>query len=430
MKSGLTFAVFLIALFFAVPIGVAMGFGACVPGWLDPSFRGGISFVINSMVGGINSTPLLAIPLFVLSGIIMTRGGLAKRLFDVFAYFIGSLPGGFPCAVIVTCLFYGALSGSAPATAAAVGNMTIPVLMTLGYDKTYSGALCSTAGSLGVIIPPSIPMIVYGLFTGVSIGDMFIAGILPGILIGVTMMAVAVYHALKRAENKELINKNYEELKKRGIWNIFKEGFFALLTPVIILGGIYGGIVTPTEAACVSVVYSVIICLFLYKTINFKDLWDILIESVLTYAAIITLIAIAAAFSKVITFLNVTDVLGVWVIEFIHSKAAFLIIVILFMFVLGMFMDVTSMLMIFSPILLPMAKLFGMHSVHFGIIMVICVSIGFVTPPFGVNLFIMSSMIKEPVMKIGITAVPFILAFLVALFIIAFVPWFSLVLIT
>ena len=235
------FASFFTLLILAVPIAMAMGFSTILPALIDPSFSGNLEFVVRSMIKGVDTTSILAIPLFMLSGAIMATGGLSRKLFDVFAVFIGKIKGGMPCAVVVTCLFYGAISGSGPATCAAVGTMCIPFLYSLGYDKVWSAALVATAGGLGVIIPPSIPFISYGLVTDTSVGDMFTAGILPGCLIALCLMAYVQYHCRVKGEDREKIESHYSELRSRGVLTVIKDGFWALLTPVIILGGIYSG---------------------------------------------------------------------------------------------------------------------------------------------------------------------------------------------
>ena len=239
MSVAVVFLLFFICLIIAIPISIALGIVSVLPGGFDPSFTASGQFVIRSMLGGIDSFPLLAVPMFVLSGMIMAKGGISKKIFDVFAFFIGKLTAGMPCAVIVTCLFYGAISGSAPATVAAVGSMTNPILVRLGYDKSFATAIVAVAGGLGVIIPPSIPFIMFGSASGESVSDLFIAGIIPGLLIGGLLMVYAVYYCKKNGEDKEKIQKVVGELHEKGLLKVLKESFWALLSPVIILGCIY-----------------------------------------------------------------------------------------------------------------------------------------------------------------------------------------------
>ena len=246
MPVVVVFLIFIVCLVIAIPVSIALGIVAVLPGAFDPSFTASGQFVIRSMLGGIDSFPLLAVPMFVLSGILMARGGISKKLFDVFAYFLGKMTAGMPCAVIVTCLFYGAISGSAPATVAAVGSMTIPILTRLGYDKDFSTAVVAVAGGLGVIIPPSIPFIMYGMASGESVSDLFISGIIPGIMIGGLLMVYAIYYCKKHGEDKEKIAEVVDELHEKGFLSVLKESFWAILSPVIILGCIYSGIASPT----------------------------------------------------------------------------------------------------------------------------------------------------------------------------------------
>ena len=263
MSPLVVFILFFVFLLIAIPISVSLGLVAVLPGVFDPSFTASASYVIRSMFGGIDSFPLLAVPMFILSGIIMARGGISKRLFDLFSFFIGKRTAGLPCAAVITCLFYGAISGSGIATVAAVGSMTIPLLVELGYDKKFCTALVAVAGSLGVIIPPSIPFIMYGMASGASVSDIFLAGIVPGVLIGLLLMVYAVFYCKKHGEDKEKINAKIDALHEQGLWKVFKSSFFAVLSPVIILGCIYSGVASPTEAAVISVFYSLIVSIFI-----------------------------------------------------------------------------------------------------------------------------------------------------------------------
>ena len=426
--TGIAFAVFIIGLILTFPIAVAMGLGAVIPGMTNPSFPANLLYIVRTMVIGVDSTPILAIPLFIFSGIIMSRGGISRKLFDVFAYFIGKRRAGMPCAVILTCLFYGAISGSGPATTAAVGAMTVPVLVELGYDKVYAGSIVSVGGGLGLIIPPSISFIMFGLATGVSVGSLFIAGIIPGIVIALFLMINAYLHSLKYGEDTEKIAASYKALKERGFLRIFLDGFWALLTPVIILGGIYGGIVTPTEAACISVVYALIVSLFIYKTIVMKDIWKLVVDSVKAVAPLCVLLALANAFSRVLTFAQAPQALARALSTTITSPFVFLLILNVVLLVLGMFIDGAPAILILAPMLLPVATSFGINPVHLGIIIVVNLTIGLSTPPFGLNLFVASSMIDAPVMELGKKSLPYILAYTIALLVITFIPWLSLAL--
>ncbi|NLM42952.1 MAG: TRAP transporter large permease [Clostridiales bacterium] len=421
------FVVFLVALIFAIPIGVSMVLGA-----LTPLVLGGpgssIQQLIANSFSGSDSTPILAVPLFILGGVFMAEGGISRRLFNFFAYFVGNLTGGLPCAVILTCLFYGAISGSGPATTAAVGSMTIPFLIEMGYDRTWSAGMVATAGGLGVIIPPSIPFVLYSLATGVSTGALFLAGVLPGILIGTAMMVYAVVYCKRKGEDKERIREKMQELRSKGFLKLFKESFWALLSPVIVLGGIYSGIVTPTEAACISVFYALFVSLVIYKSITIKEIIPFLGNAVKTYAPLCFVLAFAIAFGRVLALAKAPILIENFILDNFSSGFSVLTAIVIIFLILGMVMDTGPAIVILSPILLPAVQSLGVDAVHFGVIMVCCLSIGLATPPFGLDLFVAGTLSDTPPMVVAKRAMPFIIAFGIALFIITYIPWFSLAL--
>ena len=426
MPVVLLFIIFVVLLVIAIPVSITLGITAVLPSIFDPSFTLGAKYLIRAMFGGLDSFPLLAVPMFVLSGIIMAKGGISRKLFDVFAYFLGNFTAGMPCAVVVTCLFYGAISGSAPATVAAVGSMTIPVLTSLGYDLTFSTAIVTVAGGLGVIIPPSIPFIMYGMASGASVSDLFLAGVIPGLMIGFLLMLYAIYHCKRYGEDKEKIHAEVKKLHDKGLLKVLKESFWAILSPVIILGCIYMGIASPTEAAVISVFYALIISLFVYKSIRIGQLWDILVEAIKTFSPILFILAASTAFSRVLTLMQVPQAVSTFILENFHSQVAILLVINLFLLIVGMVMDTTPAILILTPILLPIIEAIGMNPVQFGVIMVVNLAIGFVTPPIGVNLFVASSLTGVPVMNIAKKAMPMIGLFLIALLLITFIPALSL----
>lgn len=426
MPAVVVFLLFVICLVIAIPVSISLGIASVLPGAFDPSFTASGTFVIRSMLGGLDSFPLLAVPMFVLSGIIMAKGGISRKLFDIFAYFMGNRTAGMPCAVIVTCLFYGAISGSGPATVAAVGRMTIPILIEMGYDKTFSTAVVAVAGGLGVIIPPSIPFIMFGSASGASVSDLFIAGIIPGLLIGVLLMIYAWLYCRRHREDQEKKEKVIQELRGRGFLNVLKDSSLALLSPVIILGCIYSGIASPTEAAVISVFYALIISLFVYRSIKVGDIWDILVESIRTYTPILFILAASIAFSRVLTLMQVPQAVSDWILAHFSSPVLLLLVINIFLLIVGMVMDTTPAILILTPILLPIVTEIGMDPIHFGVMMVVNLAIGFVTPPIGVNLFVASSLSEIPIMQIAGKAMPMIGYFLVALLMITFIPGLSL----
>ena len=423
------FILFVVFLIIAIPVGITLGITAVLPHIFDPSFTVGAKYLIRAMFGGLDSFPLLAVPMFVLSGIIMAKGGISRKIFDIFAYFFGRFTAGMPCAVIVTCLFYGAISGSAPATVAAVGSMTIPILIGLGYDKTFSTSVVAVAGGLGVIIPPSIPFIMYGMASGASVSDLFLAGIIPGLVIAVLLMGYAVYYCRKNGEDRVRIQAEIGKLHEMGLGKVFRESFWAILSPVIVLGCIYSGVTSPTEAAVISVFYALIVSLFIYREIKFSDLWGILVEAIKTFTPILFILAASTAFSRVLTLMQVPQTVSSFILGNFSSKVVILLVINIFLLIVGMVMDTTPAILILTPILLPIAQGIGMDPIQFGVIMVVNLAIGFVTPPIGVNLFVASALTDVPVMEIARKALPMIGLFMIALLLFTFVPAFSLALI-
>lgn len=424
MAAVMVFAVFLIAIALSVPIAVSMILGSVAP--IELLHKGGsIVQLLNNTFSGANSTPILAVPLFILGGVIMAKGGISRKLFNFFAYFAGRFTGGLPCAVILTCLFYGAISGSGPATTAAVGAMCVPFLTDLGYDKTWSAGLIAVAGGLGVIIPPSIPFVLYSLATGVSTGDLFLGGVFPGILIGLALMVYAVIYCARNGEDKAKIKARMDELAAEGFLKLFKDSFWALLCPVIVLGGIYTGFTTPTEAATVSVFYALVVSLFIYKTMKINELIPMLCESVKTYGGLAFVLAFATAFGRVLSLTRATRTVETFILGNFYSAFAVLSVLVVFFFLLGMVMDTGPAIIILAPVLLPACIKLGVDPVHLGVVLVCCLSIGLATPPFGLDLFVAGNIAGEQPMSVAKKALPFIISFVVALFIITYVPAIS-----
>ncbi len=428
MSVASLFIIFAILIVIAVPIGMILAILGILPNLIDPWFPADPQYIIRAMINGVDSFPLLAVPMFVLSGNIMAEGKISKKLFNFFSYFVADKTAGLPIATVITCLFYGAISGSGPATTAAVGAMTIPIMVNLGYDKVFSTSLVAVAGGLGVIIPPSIPFIFYGQASGVSVAKMFMAGILPGLLIGFCLMVYSWYYCKKHGEDKEKLVSYKNELKKMGFIGLLKDSFWAILCPVIILGSIYGGIASPTEAAVISVFYALIISLFIYKSLKITDLYKILVDSVKTYTTIIFIIAAATGFARILTFMKVPTLITQGISSTVSSKIALLVLINVILLIVGMFMDTTPAILILTPILVPLVKQYGVDPIHFGIIMVVNLAIGFVTPPLGVNLFVASSISAVKIEDIIKKVLPFIVAFIIALILITLIPQISLIL--
>jgi C4-dicarboxylate transporter DctM subunit len=426
MSLALFFIILVIGFFIAVPIGVVFSGISILPNILNQSFPFTAEAALRSMVSGLDSFPILAIPLFMLSGVIMAEGKISEKIFNFFAYFIGNKTAGFPCAVIITCLFYGAISGSGPATTAAVGAMAIPFLSSMGYDLVFSCSLVAVAGGLGVIIPPSIPFIVYSSVANTSTSNLFIAGIIPGCLIAFFLCLYAWIYCKKHGEDKEKLKANFFEIRKKGFKKVFFDSFFALLTPIIILGSIYGGVASPTEAAGISIFYAIFVSLFVYKTIKPRNFLKLLREGVKTYSAILFIIATAVTFGRVLALLRVSTSVSQWILSLVSDKFGVLIFINCILILAGMVADPLVSIMILTPVFIPLINAAGINQIHFGIIMVVNLAVGFVTPPMGMNLFVTSNLTGVPAMVLAKKVLPFIAFFFAALVLINAIPGLSL----
>jgi C4-dicarboxylate transporter, DctM subunit len=377
---------------------------------------------VKEMFSSINKFPLAAIPFFILAGNIMETGGISRRLVEFAKSIVGGVQGGLPMTCVLTCMIFAAVSGSSVATTFAVGAILIPALIKHGYPTPYAAALQATSAELGVIIPPSIPMILYGVSAEVSIGEMFIAGFGPGILIGLALMLyVYVYCRIKG------YGKNDGD-GRLSFLNASWQAGWALMMPVIILGGIYGGIFTPTEASAVAVFYALVVGMLIYREIKFADLYKILKKSVISSAVIMFIIANAGLFAFLITRAGVPDAIGQYLKEVLQSPAIFLLGVNAALFVIGMFIETSAAIIVLAPILAPVAMHFGIDPVHFGLIMVVNLALGMITPPFGVNLFAACTVARISLDRIIPYLLPFVLVILGCLMLITYIPAISLTL--
>ncbi|MBN9410677.1 MAG: TRAP transporter large permease [Burkholderiales bacterium] len=375
---------------------------------------------VKEMFGSINKFPLAAIPFFILAGNLMETGGISRRLVEFAKSIVGGVQGGLPMTCVLTCMIFAAVSGSSVATTFAIGAILIPALIKHGYPTPYAAALQATSAELGVIIPPSIPMILYGVSAEVSIGELFIAGFGPGLLIsGALMLFVWAYCKWKGW------GKNDGDGRMRLLPATAQAGW-ALLMPVIILGGIYGGVFTPTEASAVAVFYALIVGLLIYREIKPKDLFTILRKSVLSSAVIMFIIANAGLFAFLITRAGVPDAIGRWLEAVLQNPTLFLLGVNAALFIIGMFIETSAAIIVLAPILAPVAMHFGIDPVHFGLIMVVNLALGMITPPFGVNLFAACTVARISLDRIVTHLVPFVLVIMACLVVITYVPALSL----
>ncbi|MDO4279866.1 MAG: TRAP transporter large permease [Lachnoclostridium edouardi] len=371
---------------------------------------------------GVDSFTLMAIPFFMISGSLMSKGGVSDRLIKLCSVFLRRLPGGLAVVTVVACAFFGAISGSAPATAAAIGGIMIPAMLAKNYAPDFSMATVASAGYLGVIIPPSITMVTYGVAAGASIGDLFMAGVFPGILLCIGMSVYAFFVGRK---NNYVMHEEKSITSREILWSIV-EAIPALLMPVIILGGIYGGIFTPTEAGCVSVVYGLLVGFFVYKELKLSDIPEIFRSSALSASMILLIIGCASAFGNIITREMIPNKVASFVIGISDNKIVFLLLVNVLLLIVGCFMETNTAIMIIAPILLPVAKSLGIDVVHFGIIMVINLAIGLLTPPLGMNLYVATGITGKKVSDVlGKYLIGYIVISIVILMVITYVPGLS-----
>lgn len=420
--TAILFAALLILLLLGVPVAFALGLAAIVTVWQGELMP--MLIVPQEMIRSINSFPLLAIPFFVLAGNLMQSGGISQRLVAFSRTLVGSMTGGLAMVAIVTSAFFAAISGSGAATTAAVGAILIPAMVAQGYSASYAAANQAASGALGIIIPPSIPLILYAISANQSVGDMFAAGFMPGFVVVGGLMLYAWLHALRHPVAHD------EPASLSEILGAGRRAILALLMPVVILGGIYGGIVTPTEAAVIAVVYSLIVGVLIYRELPLRQLPVILRDSAITSAVVLSIIATAGLYGRIILSLQVPSAVSEFVIGAIESKWLFIILVNLLLLFVGMFLEAAAAILIFTPILLPIAVNFGIHPVHFGIIMVVNLAMGMFTPPVGLNLFIASTLARTSIARLSVAILPFVVLMLLLLMVISFVPWLSLAMTT
>lgn len=443
MSAGIAVLVLFVALIVMLMIGVPVGFAIGGATMLSIFTCTDMNMVINAQYcySGISSFTVMAIPFFMLAGSIMSTGGIAKRIVDFCAALVGGLlDGALGCVSMLACMFFGALSGSGMATTSAIGGMMIPEMKLRGYNASYCSTLVCFGGIVGPIIPPSLSFVLYGSCTGVSVSKLFLAGIFPGILLG--MMFLFTNVVICRKTHTDLTEKTREKLHlevtmapagevmaRRGtrIWKTFKDGFWALLSPVIILGGIYSGVFTPTEAACISVVYSIIISLFVYKEMSLKGMYKAFLDAAILNGVTSFLLGYSTVFSTFLTFEKVPQAITTFMTSFTDSRVIVLLLINVFLLFLGCFLDTVPAIIVMAPILLPVIKAFNIDPIHFGVIMAVNLAIGLCTPPYGCNLFVGAAVGKIKMETMFPYILPLLCVAVVALAIITYWPGLSLV---
>lgn len=418
MEPGvLFFGLFFLLLFLGVPIAISVGITAIVFLW---QYHLGIMVISTNFFANIAKFPLLAIPFFILAGFLMDRVGLSRRLVHLLHLLIGPIPGGLGLVAVAGCVFFGAISGTGPADTAAIGAVMIPAMVKRGYDKGFASALVASAATTDVLIPPSVAFVVYGVITETSISGLFAAGVIPGLLMGLALVIPVYLISKKHGWGGERWGTRAE------IWKAFKEAIFGLLAPVIILGGIYGGIFTPTEAAVVAVFYGLLVGLFIYRNLTLRLLYEILRDSAVATSVVMIVVAFAGLFAWTGSTLGVMDRAAKALLSFSQNPIALLLLLNLLLLIAGMIMDAISIFYVFLPILLPVIKHFGWDPMWFGVMMAVNLSIGTVTPPVALNLYVAANLADISMERISKAALPFVAALIVALLIITYLPGLSL----
>lgn len=424
--AWILFIALFVFLILNVPVGFAIGLSS-LAGLLALQASGGnqsIGYLSQTMVSGCDSFPILAVPLFILAGELMGGGGISSRVLNVCKAIFGRFYGGVAMCAVAFCMFFAAVSGSGPATVAAVGGLVVPTMLKEGYSKEFTLATIACAGGIGVIIPPSIPMVFYGTTTNTSIGSLFMAGMLPGILIGITLMIFCYFMGKKNGWKDTSTKFSWRSLGKT-IW----EGKFALLDPIIILGGIYSGFFTPTEAAAVACVYAVFCGTFLHRELNLKSFLKVLKGAVSTTGTTMLIVGSATAFAKILSITGAPAAIASAISGVSSNAIVVMLLINVLLLCVGCFMDTTPAMLILAPILMPIAAGIGYDPVHFGIIMVVNLAIGFITPPLGINLFVAARVGDEPLETVVKGIIPFILIMLFDLLLITFIPEISMTLV-
>ena len=402
-----------------LPIFIALGIGTLVELILNGEPLEGFA---QTLYSGVDQYTLMAIPCFVLAGAIMGRSGITQDLVDMMKAAVGKVSGGLAIVTILACTFFAAISGSGPGTVAAVGALLIPAMKKERYDEDFAAAVSASGGVLGVLIPPSNPLIVYGVITSASIGDLFIAGIVPGLLMSFLMMGTVFL--ISQVRGYAGGNAFHVRALAVSIWN----GKYSLMMPVIVLGGIYTGMVTPVEAAVVAVLYALVVAMLVKRTLTFRGLWDCFTESSTVCGGLTIIMGTAVLFGEYMTMNMIPQSLAAFIIEFVSSKYTLLIIICIFLLIIGTFMETLATTMILTPILLPVITTFDIDVIQFGVIMVVTNAIGMLTPPLGLNLFVACNLTGLSLEQVSSQVIPFICALILGLALIAFIPWLSLVL--
>ena len=409
---------FFVLLILGMPISIMLGVVTSFTLFAHTNIP--LLIIPQQLWGALDNFIMLAIPFFILAGSIMTSGSMAERLVKVIGLFVGNFFGGLALVGVLGCMFFAALSGSSPATVAAIGTILIPALVKYGYDEDFSIGLITTAGSLGIVIPPSIPMILYCLVMNVSVGKLFLAGVGPGLFIGFSFCGYVYFKSRRQGWRSRQSYTMAESL------TIIRQGILGLLLPIIVLGGIYAGFFTPTEAAAVSVVYALVVELFIHKSIKIRELPKICKDAAVLSTAILFIIACAMTFIWLLASHEVPAKIADFVVVHVHSWWLFLILINILFLIMGTVMDDVAAMLIMAPLLGTTLTRFNIDPIHFGVVMVLLIEFGFLTPPFGINLFVAMGLTNKPLVRISRSVVPFLIILLICVFVVTFVPQIAL----
>ncbi len=417
MATVVLFVTMFLFLALGVPIGVALSLPLLIMIQITPIVPD--SYIAEVFYSGVTDFTMIAMPFFMLAGAVMDSGGLSKRLVRIANSLVGRVTGSLGMVAILACMFFGAVSGSANATVAAIGAVMIPQMVRNGYNKYYAVALVAAAGSLGIIVPPSFPMVLYAVTENVSVGTLFIAGIGPALVVGAVLMAVNYLYCKKH----HIRGKNKPTFKE--FWAALKDGWPAILMPVVVLGGIYGGIFSATEAAVISVVYGIVIGAFYYRELKLSALFEMYRENAIFIGGTMLVLAPSAALGKIFAIQGVTEAINAFFLGISTNKYVILTLIFGILFLAGMFVQTTPCVVILGPLLYGVASGVGIDPIHFGIIMILALAIAYVTPPVASNLFVASSMTGISILDITRAILPFMAGLILCLFIVGFFPQIS-----
>ena len=414
MISAVLFGAFAILLLMGAPIAVALGMAAMAA---FMSVGKDVATLVQVAYNSVNSFPVMALPAFILSGALMQDSGISRRLVNIAEALAGRMTGGMGASTVIACLFFGAISGSGPATTAAVGMLMIPAMVKRGYDKGYASAVTASSGGLGVVIPPSIPMVIFGVTASESITKLFIAGAFPGLLIAFGIILVNYFISKRKGYKSDA-----EDWSIKTVLVSIKDGFWALMAPVVILGGIYSGFFTPTEAAIVSIFYTLFVGIFIYKELKLKSIFKSMDSTTWLAGRVLIILFTAQAFGRLLVQYKIPDAIAGGLLDLTGNVFIIWILVILFLIAIGMFMETLATIMLVTPVLLPVMTSLGVDPIHFGVVLVMCCEIGFETPPLGENLFIASGIAKTTIEEISVKSIPFSIVEILSVFLVAYIP--------